>query len=156
MPSAAPDLYEGDVTITITNGGAQLTNTQLTDSLPVPLLLVTDGFGNPDGASITCTGGTISAVDTGGFKTGFTLSGATVPASDPSTNAFGTCTVTAKVKLDPTYQSDPGNSNNNIDPHDGTITNTVEKESFTNTEGLTPPEDASDTVRIHPARGISF
>ena len=139
---AAGTLDEGEttnLTITVTNGGTVLTNANLTDPLPAPLVVA-----NPANATTTCTtaGNPVSAIPGG---TSVSLVNGEIPASDPDTNNLGECEISVDVTLD------PGSQNNISNINQDTLTNTIPAGALTNTEGQTNAEPATDVVRARVA-----
>ena len=147
---AADTLDEGEftrLTIVVTNGSAALTNANLTDNLPAPLVVADV----PD-ATTNCTssGNFESSVITASpGSNSFSLNGGQIPSSDPNTNGLGRCEIRIDVKADPDTQT-------NIPGVDSTrLTNTIPAGALTNDQGQTNAEPASDNIRVRPALVVS-
>ena len=117
------------LSVTITNFATfPLTNVQVIDPLPQSPAAQAITIANPPNGSTTCAGGTVNAVASG---TSFSLTGATVPASDGIVP--GVCTF--QVEVTGTASS-------------GSIVNTIPAgvANFSNTEGVTTSAPASATL----------
>ncbi|NJN43894.1 MAG: DUF11 domain-containing protein [Anaerolineae bacterium] len=145
---AADTLTEGEttqLTLSLTNGGIALTNVDLDDVLPTPLVIA-----NPPNASTTCTssGSSETLNVTAGSNT-ITLnndnvsSNAFIAASVPSTNTLGACTITVDVEASPDVIG-------NVDAEGEVITNTIPIGALQSSEGRSNQEEASDSVTIVP------
>jgi uncharacterized repeat protein (TIGR01451 family) len=132
------------ITITVTNGGPQINGLSVTDPLPTLLEIAP----SPNARS-TCnaTGAnTVWAIQPTAGDNTFTLNSANlgvsalVPASDPITNAFGTCTIQVNVRTKVGVPNPEGSNSG---------TNTIDRNTnFSNTEGRVPPADATDGFSV--------
>lgn len=155
---------EGETTtldITITNGGGALTNVELTDLLPAPLVIADTN------ASTTCTSSgnseALSVSTTSPANESFTListnvvSNAEVPGSNAVDNTLGSCTISVNVKVDPERpnpdQDSPDFFNISDSPSNASrrITNTIPIDALQNTEDRSNSAEASDTFIVRPA-----
>lgn len=147
--TAAPETVdEGEVstvTLTITNGGAAMTNAGLTDNLPTPVVVA-----NPANATTTCTAsGSAEPFSVTPGAASFSLTGGQIPPSDADTNALGQCSITVDVTADPGTQTNiPGINSTNL-------TNTIPVGALTNDQGRTNNDPASDNIRVRPALIVS-
>ncbi|MFN5261478.1 MAG: hypothetical protein ACK5EH_03510, partial [Pseudanabaena sp.] len=106
LPDNMPEGNIQTITITVTNGGAQITGLVVTDPLPPTLSPLLEIAPTPN-ARTTCIAGGANTTwitqPTPGTTT-FTLNSANlgfpaiVPASNPSTNALGSCTIQVDVR----------------------------------------------------------
>lgn len=142
----ASTLDEGEttrLTIQVTNGSAALTNANLTDNLPSPLVVAT-----PSNAETDCTtsGNFESAVlsATSGASSVALVNGE-IPSSDPNTNGLGQCEIRVDVTLD------PGNQDNINNINQDTLTNTIPAGALTNDQNQTNASPATDVVRARTA-----
>lgn len=134
------------ITITVTNGGPQINGLSITDPLPTLLEIAP----SPNARS-TCIAGGLTTPwvnqPTAGGNT-FTLDStslgapAIVPASDPNTNAFGTCTIQVDVRAKVGVPN-PEGSNSGTNKIDRLL-------NFDNTEipKRVPPADATDGFSV--------
>ncbi len=148
LPNNMPEGNIQTITITVTNGGAQITGLVVTD--PLPALLEIAPIPN---ARTTCiAGGALTnwtTQPTAGANI-FTLdtaslgAAAIVPASNPSTNALGSCTIQVDVRarigaIASLPNPEVGNA----------ATNTINRlTDFSNAEGRIPPTDATDPFTV--------
>lgn len=133
------------ITITVTNGGPQINGLSITD--PLPTLLEIAPIPNARSTCNATGANTVWAIQPTAGDNTFTLNSASlgeaalVPASDPNTNAFGTCTIQVDVRAKTGNLPNPGGGN--------TGTNTIDRNTnFSNTEGRVPPADATDGFSV--------
>ena len=148
LPNNLPEGNVQTITITVTNGGAQITGLVVTD--PLPALLEIAPIPN---ARTTCIAGgantSWATQPTAGTNT-FTLNSANlgaaaiVPASNPSTNALGSCTIQVDVR------ARIGAIGNLPNPELGNAaTNTINRTTnFSNDQGRVTPTDATDPFTV--------
>lgn len=143
--TAAPETVdEGEtttITLTVTNGSAALTNANLTDNLPTPLVVA-----SPASATTDCTvSGLSEPMSVTPGASSFSLVNGQIPSSDPNTNGLGQCQIVVDVTVNPGAQTNiPGTNSTNL-------TNTIPAGALTNDQGQTNAEPASDNVRVRPA-----
>lgn len=152
------NMDEGDVrtiTITVSNGGSQLTGLVVTD--PLPALLEIALIPN---ARTTCIAGgaNTSWVTQPTFgANSFTLdtanlgAAAIVPASNPITNALGSCTIQVDVR------AIIGIRGNLPDPAgENAGTNTINRTTnFSNDQGRVPPTNATNDFSVRAALNVT-
>jgi uncharacterized repeat protein (TIGR01451 family) len=152
------NMDEGDVrtiTITVTNGGSQLTGLVVTD--PLPALLEIAPIPN---ASTTCIASGVNtswATQPIPGASSFTLDSANlgaaaiVPASNPITNALGTCTIQVDVRA---IIGIRGNLPNPEIANTGT--NTINRTTdFSNDQVRVPPTDATNPFSVRAALNVT-
>jgi len=149
LPGNMPEGAVNTITITVTNGGAQITGLSVTDPLP-PLLEIAP---TPNARTTCIAGGantTWATQPTPGATT-FTLDSANlgaaviVPASNPVSNALGTCTIQVDVRARIGAIGNlpnPGGAN----AETNTISNTPS--NFSNDQGRQPIAPATDGFTV--------
>ncbi|MEM8805085.1 MAG: hypothetical protein AAGF01_03440 [Cyanobacteria bacterium P01_G01_bin.38] len=137
---AAGQLDEGEtttLTIQVTNGSAALTNANLTDNLPAPLVVAD----TPNGTTNCTTSGNFETLPATGGAGSVSLINGEIPSSDPNTNGLGQCEIRVDVTLDPGTQDKISNTDRD------TLTNTIPASALTNDQNQTNAEPATDRVR---------
>lgn len=137
------------ITITVTNGGAEITGLSVTDPLPFPLEVAPTPNAR---SSCNATNTLISwATQPAPGATSFKLDSANlgqaaiVPASNPSNNSFGTCQILVDVRVQNTCPI--GNLGDPTNPL--ALSNTISRTlDFTNDQNRVPPNDATNNFSV--------